>query len=247
MNEPPQQTRLELKLGAPEVALKHLVSAASTFAALINEVARSYLGTQREPVRWIVEVRPGSVRLPVRPQALTEDVRPSKFPELVTLIVDGLAKIDARPERPAYFSDKALEQAKALGNLSSDALPISVLNGNGRADLTKRASANVDDILGRTVTSYGTVEGTLEAVNIHGPSPTFSVYDALTGRALVCRLTDRVSVDNLRPAIDKRVGVRGPIQSRGGQRVGIEAHELMIFPSDDDLPSPADVRGILKA
>ncbi len=242
----PESTNLELELGAPEVALKHLVSATGTFAGLINEVARSYLGAAREPVIWIVEVKPGSVKLPVRPQPATDAIRPSALPEMVTAIVEGLKLIESRPERPAYFTDTALQQAKALGNLASSERPVIVRNGREQAVLTKRVPANVDEVLGKPVASFGTVEGRLEAFNIHGPTPTFSVYDVLTGSPIACRLTERVTLEDLRPAIGRRVGVRGPLKRRpNGDPVTVEAWELRVFPSQGELPKPEDVLGIL--
>lgn len=238
--------KLELELGARVVALRHLVSAASMFARLINEVARSYLGGQRDAVQWIVDVQPGSVKLPIRAEAPADQIAPFVLPELVNVIVNGLVVIEARPERPEHFSDRALEHAKALGNLSSAELPISVRNGHALAVLTKRIPANVDDVLGAPVVGFGTVEGLLEAFNIHGPSPTFSVYDLLTGRGVPCRFTERVTVEDLRPTIGRRVSVRGPIRFRGGERTSVDAFELTVFPSEDELPSPSEVQGLLK-
>lgn len=237
---------LELELGATDVALHHLVSAGGTFAGLIHEVARSYLGTRKDPLRWIVTVEKGSVRLPLRPEVAHDEVAPSAIPGLIEAITNGLALLDMRAERPVHFSDKALQDAKALSNLVSDELPITVRNGKESAELSKRVAANVDDLLGPPETSYGTVEGALEGIQIHGAKNQFAVYDALTGVRTECRLSEDVTLDDLRPAIGKQVGIRGEITRRAsGDRI-IVAHALSIFPSEDDLPSVEDVLGILE-
>jgi hypothetical protein len=237
---------LELDLDAPEVALQHLVSAASTFAALLREVARAYLGTAQDPVRWIVEVRPGSVKLPLRPTPALEQVSPSAFPEVIATVTEGIALLDRTAKRPAHFTDKALEQAKALANLAGPEVPINVRNGRAKVPVTKRIAANVDEVLGAADPSYGTVEGLLEALNIHGTNRTFGVYDALTGKKVECKLIGKVTVDDLGPAIGKRVAVRGLILSRStGERISVQADELDIFDAEG-LPSPEDVIGILK-
>ena len=238
---------LELDLDAPEVALQHLVSAAGTFGGLLREVARAYFGTAQEPVRWIVEVERGCVRLPLRPTPAQEDVSPSAFPELVATLAEGIALLDRTAERPEYFTDKALEQARALANLASSELPIKVRNGKAEVSVTKRIAANVDEVLGVPDVSYGTVEGLLEALNIHGTNKAFGVYDPLTGKKVECKLTGKVTVEDLGPAVSKRVAVRGPILSRStGERISVQADELEIFLPEGDLPSPDDVLGILK-
>ena len=237
---------LELDLGAPDVALKQLVSAGGTFSGLINEVARAYTGVAREAVTWIVEVKPGSVRLPLRAEPASEEVAPSAIPELFAVIAEGVACIDAKAERPDFFTDRALEQAKALANLAGDDLPIRVRNGRASTTLSKRLMTNVDEVLGAPLESYGTVEGTLEGFNLHAPRPVFAVYEPLTGHRVDCHFTASVTVDDLRPAIGKRVGVRGPIKTRpSGVRISVEAETLYVFPDAPDLPGPDEVVGIL--
>jgi hypothetical protein len=106
---------------------------------------------------------------------------------------------------------------------------------------------NVDEVLGAPLESYGTVEGTLEAFNLHGQKPTFAVYEPLTGHRVDCHFTASVTVDDLRPAIGNRVGVRGPIKTRpSGVRMSVEAETLYVLPDEPDLPGPDEVVGILK-
>jgi hypothetical protein len=187
-----------------------------------------------------------SVKLPLRPTPALEEVSPSAFPQIIAAVTEGIAMLDKTAERPPYFTDKALEQAKALANLAGSEVPINVRNGVGKVPVTRRIAGNVDDVLGTPDVSYGTVEGLLEAVNIHGTNRTFGVYDPLTGKKVECKLTGKVSVDDLGPAIGKRVAVSGLILSRStGGRISIQADKLEIF-EDADLPSPEDVIGILK-
>lgn len=104
-----------------------------------------------------------------------------------------------------------------------------------------------DEVLGAPDVSYGTVEGLLEALNIHGANKAFGVYDPLTGKKVECKLTGKVTVEDLGPAVSKRVAVSGLIFSRStGERISVQADELEIFPTEEDIPSPDDVLGILK-
>jgi hypothetical protein len=84
------------------VTLAQLVSTSSVFAQLIREVAKEYAGTGREPVRWLVDVKPGSVRLPVRCEAVAEDMTDEQVQEIADAVLDGLTTLDDRPERPRF-------------------------------------------------------------------------------------------------------------------------------------------------
>jgi hypothetical protein len=239
-------SHLELDLGGEEVALQHLVSGASTFAALLREVGREYLGTSQDPARWIVQVRPGSVKLPLRPVPALDDVSPSSLPRVANAVADGMAMLDGAAKRPPYFNDKALGQAKALANLAGPEVSVTVRNGALAITLTSRVATNVDDVLGAPDVSYGTVEGRLEALNIHGTNRTFGVYEPLTSKKIDCRLSGKVTIDDLGPAIGKQVAVSGRILSRPtGERISIQADELEVFESQN-LPEPEDVIGLLK-
>src|SRR6202020_2944039 len=118
-------------------------------------------------------------------------------------IADGLRVLASEPRRPENFTDRALEQVRALANLSSDELPISIKNSGAPISITRRVAVHVDEILGPSRTSYGSVEGRLEAVQLHGRE-NFSVYDPLSGARVECRFTEDVTIDDLRPAIGKR-------------------------------------------
>src|SRR5262249_28370126 len=155
-------------------------------------------------VRWVVDIREGSVRLPVRGEPANETVRPSAIHELGGVIVEGIALLEREAERPEYFSDKALEQAKALANLSSDQLPVRVRNGRAPlVRITKQLLANVEKVLGEPTKSYGTVEGSLEVVNIHS-GRYFNIYDPLTGKAIACQFGEYVALEEVLAAVGKR-------------------------------------------
>ena len=234
--------RLELELGADEVAFQHLISASSTFAGLLREVAREYLGTEGA-VRWIVTLEPGSVRIPVRGEPVST-IPADAVEDLSQFIAGGLMAMDEEATRPPYFTNKALGQAKALANLASDELPIIVRNGHAEAKLTKRVMTHVDEVLGPPRESFGTVEGRLEAINIHGPHQ-FVVFDAVSGTRAECYFGDRVPLEEVGAAIGHRVSVRGAIKTRVDGTKHIDVTQFRRFLPESELPSAEDVRGIL--
>lgn len=234
----PDRPDLELRIGGDEVLLKNLVAASEKFSQLINEVARAYVGAPGS-IRWVVEVKEGSVRLPLRGSPQSEAVALPKIHELATVIADGVALIEQKPERPEYFSDKALEKAKELAKLPD----ISLRNGADPVHLSGHLMANVDQLLGKPQRVFGSVEGRLEKLDIHGPSK-FIIYSSLTGKSVKCRFGKYVSLEEVTAAVGKRVGARGLVERRpDGEPIGVEVQELHVLPE----PVSADeVLGIFK-
>lgn len=240
-------TDLELAFGVDELPLRTLAKAGEAFHLLLREVAKEYLGTGGEPAKWLVHVEPGSVLLPVRSEPASADVSASQLHEVASVVADGLAALEDSASRPEYFSDRALEHASALAKFASDDLPISVRNGGARAKLSDQLVAHVKKVLGPDAESYGTIEGALEALDVHGTEKHFRVWDSRTGRPVRCQLTSTVTLELLLPAVSHRVAVRGPIRSRpDGTPVSVRADELRVFSKDADLPNADAVRGLLK-
>ena len=230
---------LRLELGAEAVELRHLVSAASTFAALVNEVSRA-LTKDEDAVVWTVAVESGSVVLPVVPHA-----GPDLTADLLRVIPEGIAMIEKAAKRPPHFTDQALTQAQHLANLSSDEMPVRIQNGGAPIKLTKQLVAHVDVLTSEAQPRIGSIEGLLEEVNVHR-QPSFQVWERLTGTKVHCRAGSAITTDDLSAALGKRVEVRGRIrQSKTGQKTTIDVKQLRVFAAEEDLPSPDDVRGIL--
>ncbi len=220
---------LELQIGSETpVELKQLVSVSEVFADLINDVAEAFTG-RRKPVKWTVEVRKGSVRLPLKAEPSSKEVRPSAMPEIASAIAHGIAQLEQEPVRPEYYTDQGLEYAKDLANLLSDDLPLSVRNGGERIPLTKQLLVNVDIVLGQSRSSFGSVEGRLEGLNIHGAKQ-FRVYSSIDGKAITCNFGRNIELDDVLHAVGKNVMVRGVVKtSPRGERSSIEAHSIRVL------------------
>lgn len=241
LNETPRDLEIEVGHGT-DVDLRSLVRVTDKFAGLIDEVAREYTHVAR-PIRWIVEVRSGSVRLPLRGEPVGETVQPSAVPEIGTAVARGLCALEDAPVRPDHFTDRALTLAKELANLATEDLPLAVHNGKAGGSFTRQLSINAEKVLGAPQESVGTIEGRLEALSLHG-SNEFSVWPA-GGTAVKCMFGNRLDLErDVLPAVNKRVAAHGRIKTRRGERVSVEVDELRVIGGE---PVPADdVRGILR-
>ena len=239
---------IAVELDHPELPLSQLVNVAEDFLLLLREVSADVAGPGA--VRWVVAdvSRSSPVRLSVRPVAARDDIRPGDLQLVNSTITRGIALIQSRAERPPHFDDRALEKAKSLARrVGTDLSLVRVGGSEEPTSLTAQLIANVDSVLGQFVTSRGTIEGWLEAVNVHDVRY-FSVYDALTGQRVRCNFGTRISAEDVGRAMERRVAVFGEIKYRpDGSIVDMKAESLEIFSRPTDLPSAEDVRGILKA
>ena len=94
--------------------------------------------------------------------------------------------------------------------------------------------------------TIGTVEGEFGGLDSHGGKQ-FLLYDRLAGQKIVCYGDDSVTLEDLRDLSGKRIAVTGEIRSgRSGERVSINVSSVYVFPRKEDLPSPDEVRGLLR-
>ena len=237
---------------APSVALRldwdavppdGFLEAAKSLLEILSEVGRSL--SDRKTVSWCIAHFDGGGRaIALRPAA---DDDPAHAAGAITATVCGLAEMDASTVRPAHFSDKAVRFARRLGRVAGQhgaGIELSASGGpaGGQTQvLSGRVEAHGRQML-RRPREFGSVEGTLEALTIHGRNA-FSVYDAITGKRVEC-VCDREMLEQVVEHLGKRVLVRGEIRHPGdgkSKRVLVEGFRLL---GVGPLPQADDVRGL---
>ena len=236
---------LDVDTGRP---FEKIIAAESAFHDMLRAVAREVTKQGGNPVRWqfVDASTNGVVRFRVTPLQVSRDLPLSVPRTIVNAVATGVAELEEGPERPEYFSDHALDQAARLVALRQDVGTLGVRNGKLGSSITDNFRQHVDSLLGIQSYEDGSIEGTLEAVNVHDRSR-FNVYDVLTGRSIRCNFGDRIPLDQIAGALKKRVIVFGRIAYRAnGVPISVTADELGVFPADGELPRAADVRGLLR-
>ncbi len=251
-SEQAKRTNLTVEIDADALTLGRFQQLAQSLSGLIREVGEGVAEEHRDPVRWVIsDVHHSNLVLELTPQRTRDNVPPDLPDRIADAIVSGMAVIEERAERPPFFSDAALERAKELANPVGDEVRAVRIRRRGvqegeRVTLTKRLAANVDEIIGAPIETFGTVEGRLEGLMTHGRR-TFYVWDAPTNRRVECQFGNRVELGEILSAYGKRVAARGLIRRRKtGEKVSVEVAELRVFPSEDDLPSVDDVQAIMR-
>jgi hypothetical protein len=247
----PAKTNLVVEIDADDLTLGRFQQITQSLSGLVREVGEGVAKEHREPVRWVVsDLRRGSAVLELTPQRSRDDVPPDLPDRIADVIASGMALIEKQAERPAFFSDKALERARDLASpVGNEVRAVRIRRERAgkpteRVTVTKRLAANVEEIIGGQVESFGTVEGRLEGIVVHGRQ-VFYIWEALTNRRVECNFGNRIALDDVLAAFGKRVAARGIVRRRKtGEPVTVEVNELRVFPAEDELPGRTTFRGL---
>jgi hypothetical protein len=138
--------------------------------------------------------------------------RPDTTARVLAVCNSGMYLLSREGSRPMGFSDDALEFLREVGAFTGeDVSSVSMRVGNTPIVpvITKQTSRYIDNILPRGY-SVGSIEGRLEGLNIHR-SPQFTVYDAVSGRAVTCFFRPD-DLERVTDAVGRKVVVSGRIR-----------------------------------
>ncbi len=112
--------------------------------------------------------------------------------------------------------------------------------------LTSRFIANVDELIGTTIPSEGTVKGRLERLNVHNRFE-FVIYPPIPGYSVRCVFQDDL-YEQIHRAIRTNVTVSGTLHYRPGTPFPdwVQVKSVEVHPPDEQLPKLADLRGSWK-
>lgn len=218
------------------------MEAADAFIGLLKSVDQAVNG--KRTLRW----RLGPLLLECDGQPTVESSEDTSAKVAATL-VRGVESMEHYSKVPAEFSDEALEQARALGNLRGRGgiANVFIASPNGHeptpytTPVTQRVAATVDDVLGGKYRAIGSVEGRLERINIHGRHY-FNVYEVVHGKPVKCVFTPE-ALEDARNALGERVLVTGEVTSNSrGHPIAVKVTSpLRILRRRTALPSLDDL------
>lgn len=244
MSEAKDDDRLTLTLDWPEITLSRLARVSALWADLVQEISRNVAGRGgRRGLRWVISsITFGSpLAVTVGPKRLSSAVDPAMLSQISHSVIDGVAHVARFRDKPPSFSDATLGKLRKLAKEATVQRDRHIYVSNGRENrvaVGEQIVEAVNDFFGPTMESYGSVEGRLEAVFIHG-ARRFYVYDALTNRQVKCDFGDRVPLSEVLAAFEQRVAATGIIKSKAktGEKLSVEVHQFRTFRPDTELPS----------
>lgn len=224
------------------------------FNQVVSSVTHEVVGDTEAKVDWVLDsaTSNGVVLL-----HLTPEVRRSNenavvnerglSNQIVDAVVDGFVALEeSAEERPAHFTDPALDAAVELARLSDEVERLGIRNGHRQTPVTARTGVNAKTLLAPLYRDFGTIEGTIEGINVHR-NRYFRLYESLTGRGIRCDFGTRIDVSELAPLVERRVAVRGVISyNREGQPSIVRVEAVHPFPPDEELPKFSGLQGMFE-
>jgi hypothetical protein len=240
MNE---SRKLTLHIDGQRITADRFRRAVDAFFDLVTDVATVVTG-ESKAIDWVVSVGAGSINL-----AASGEARKPSTPvtQVVYAVYSGFQELAKKsPERPAYFTDNALEKTRDLIRLQDGkgVSTIQVRRSRSRVTLNQKVLQNIERLLGSSLAEMGAIEGKLEMVSFHGGLQV-GVWDLLTDKMVRCNVTPDLE-PRVMAALKKRVSLSGKIRYRSnGDAISIDADDIEIFPDTSQLPTADAVYGIL--
>lgn len=229
-----------LRLEGEAVPAEAFFRAATSFLALLSEMPESSSGI--EPVQWtLAGLRMGSAEAVFLPDREEPGVR------IIAETLVGLSAFENGVGRRSHFSAGALRRIREL-SVAPAGRPVAVF-ARGRdfpisdTRVTARVTEQVDRLMARATKAIGSVEGSLEAMTIHGKNA-FVVYDTITGRRIECVCTEREVVESAMEFLGEVVCVRGEVRYGADGRPTSVAVASFRRLGGEGLVQPEDLRGL---
>jgi hypothetical protein len=228
-----------------EIPARYFIDKVEHSLSILQELDSAISLKRSGTLRWIIGglslESPATITLRAIPPSEGRDFGP----EVVRAYIDGLNQLETDGAAPPFFTEDALEAAGKLGHVLPSPEGRVKIQALGRTvTVTERVSASVSELKARTYAIQGSIEGTLLLVNLHDRRE-FRTYDAIYGLGVPCYFPPE-QLDNVRAGLGKRVSVSGRIRvnQRGG-KLSLQVEAFRILPSEEELPKPSDLRGLV--
>jgi len=235
---------LVFEMDGVDITPDKFVRGVGAFFTLLTEITGEVC-SDNDGVHWRVQVKTGSNLIEAIPD-------PGAAPVYVEAILDsmneGVERLENMEDEPAGWTLKAINSLKTIGALSGvnedDDTSMQIWVRKQRKPVTHRTVARAAELT-KGYTDHGSVEGRLQMLSERG-SLHLVVYEPISDRPIRCYINENLR-NNSRDAFGKRVEIFGNIRYQlDGTPKSIKAEEIVTFPDAGDLPSVADVEGILR-
>lgn len=164
----------------------------------------------------------------------------------LTQYLEGIEAIALTGAAPRDFSRSVFEALKDFAAVVGKGVRSATIEGGGRTIVIDAAARKrIESAFGEDTSSEGSVDGMLEAVNIHGKSNVFALYPVIGAARVNCKFADGL-LPMVRPAIGKYVVIRGELKYRWREKFPYEAlaHAVEVQDDWDEQPSFTEILGM---
>jgi hypothetical protein len=168
--------------------------------------------------------------------------------EVVDTIAEGLGVLAGEQEprgAPRYFSEDALDDLREMrklftGRYRARRVVFSTDEQREVAVIKEDISEKVDRVLRGSYTMLGSLEGTLEALNMRPKPPAFTIWERVTGRPVRCSFNKEQWLDRILALLRRqsRALVTGDVRyfRNGMPRSISEIRDIRDMTPDSSLP-----------
>jgi hypothetical protein len=183
---------------------------------LLREFDSAISGRPNGSLRWYIGRLHSNGSLLVtflsrqKPARRKRDRLPDVSPTVADSFITGFEDLEVKAETPPYLSEFGLRRAEELtgliGRNGAEAFTFKSLDKT--IQVTHQATENISKLLPIRRYSIGSVEGLLEAINLH-KKPRIIVYHAITNKAISCEFDQDTWMHVVKENLGKRVTVFG--------------------------------------
>lgn len=237
---------LALEIG-DDISPEQFIAAARHFFGYVNELTRA-LSPSGEAPHWVVKVREGSSVIGVEPTpGSVQNVVQAIYAKAET----GFNWLASGTVEDSGLPEPAISHLHDLSKLTEGGRGT---RGTSMRLWVKHRPLEVEPKIAEVIREdwradykdFGTVEGRLETIQDHDGRLQLRVRDAVMRQAVRCYFPEEMLTEAF-SSFRKRVEISGLIHYRkNGVPISIDVSHIEPLPDDSELPSPEDVRGILR-
>lgn len=202
-----------------------------TFAASGGDVDARILRLQmNSPATVVLEAYRADEPSPVNVRSLFQGIK--------DVAIGGIA--------PPGFSRPVFEALREFAGAIGKTVKTAVLEAAGETIVIDvEARRRIEAVFGSDVVADGSVDGMLEAINIHSKTNTFALYPVVGPSRITCKFPDEL-LPSVKPALGRYVLVFGELRYRWRDPHPYEAraNRIEILPNFEDQPRFSDILGI---
>lgn len=162
----------------------------------------------------------------------------------LSTFIAGLEAVVMSGEAPREFARPVFEALKEFAGVVGKSVRSATIEACGRTiTIDVAARKRIESVFGSDTSSEGSVDGMLEAINVHGKRNTFALYPVVGAPRVSCKF-DESLLAQVRPALGRYVMIQGELKYRWRERFPYEAMATKIEVMDDDQPSFTEILGM---
>jgi hypothetical protein len=157
----------------------------------------------------------------------------------------SLKQIREQKKAPPRADLQALEAYRNLaGPLDKKVSGLKLIDGEESVDIDRHFQAAIDEIIGPDELVEGTINGTLEKINLHNTSR-FDIFPPIGPKQVACEFGPSLREAVIK-AVDQYVCVGGKLRYKGLDNFpyAINVERIEVLPADSELPSIFDIKGM---